>query len=55
MDKHISVKLLRLASEEMFVLYKPIDGIAMGSPLRLTLANFFLAHMKTKILDSFVC
>ena len=56
MDKHIFVKLLRSVCEGLFLykdcLYKQIDGVAMGSPLRPTLANFFLAHMETKILDS---
>ena len=27
----------------------------MGSPLGPTLANFFLAHIETKLLDSYVC
>ena len=56
MDKHIFVKLLCLASEGLFLykdcLYKQTDGVAMGSSLGTTLANFFLAHMETKILDS---
>ena len=58
MEKHIFVKLLRLACEGLFFykncLYKQIDGVAMGSPLGPTLANFFLDHIKTKLLDSYV-
>ena len=56
MDKHIFVKLLRLASERLFFytdcLYKQIDDVATGSFLQPTPANFFLAHMETKILNS---
>ena len=60
MEKHIFVKLLRLACEGLFFykncLYKQIDGVAMGSPLGPTLANFFLAHIETKkLLDSSMC
>ena len=59
MEKHIFVKLLRLACEGLFFykdcLYKQIDGVTMRSPLGPTLANFFLAHIETKLLDSYVC
>ena len=60
MEKHIFVKLLRLTCEGLFLyndcLYKQIDGVAMGSPLGPTLANFFLAHIETKkLLDSSMC
>ena len=60
MKKHIFVKLLRLACEGLFFykdcLYKQIDGVAMGSPLGPTIANFFLAHIETKkLLDSSMC
>ena len=60
MEKHIFVKLLRLACKGLFFykdcLYKQIDGVAMGSPLGPTLANFFLAHIETKkVLDSNMC
>ena len=34
------------------VYYKQIDGVAMGSPLGLTLANLFLVHHKHKWLQS---
>ena len=57
--KNIFVKLLRLACEGLFFykdcLYKQICGVPMGSPLGPTLANFFLAHIKTKLLDFYVC
>ena len=59
MDKHVFVNLLHLANEGLFLykdcLYKQIDGVAMGSPLGSTLANFFVAHIETKILESCVC
>ena len=59
MNKHIFVKSLRFADKGLFFckdcLYKKIDGVAMGSPLGLTPANFFLAHMETKTLDPCVC
>ena len=52
--------MLRLACEGLFFykdcLYKQIDGVAMGSPLGPTIANFFLAHIETKkLLDSSMC
>ena len=34
-------------------LYTQIDGVAMGSPLGPTLANFFLAHFETTLIDKF--
>ena len=58
MVKHIFVKLFCLSREELFLykdcLYEQIEGVGMGSPLGPTLANFFLAHKKTKISDSCV-
>ena len=47
--KRVLYYLLKLAtSESSFIfdniLYKQIDGVAMGSPLRPTLANGFLCH-----------
>ena len=36
-------------------LYKQIDDVAMGSPLGPTLANFFLVHIKTELLDCCIC
>ena len=34
------------------ILYKQINGVAIGSPLRLTLANTFLRHYEKLWLDS---
>ena len=46
-------EVCQLATERMFLyrdkLYMQIDGVAMGSPLGPTLANFFLAHIESKI------
>ena len=52
--------LLKLAmSESSFifdnVLYKQIDGVAMGSPLGTTLANAFLCHYEKLWLDRPMC
>jgi len=48
-------QLLRLATEGMFLyknkLYQQLNGVAMGSPLGLTLANFFLAYLETPLLQ----
>ena len=45
MEKHAFIKLMKLATQGMFLhngeLFKQIDGVAMGSPLGPTLANFF--------------
>ena len=53
MKKDDFIKLLQLVTEGMFLyrdkLYRQIDGVAMGSPLGPTLANFFLAHIELKI------
>lgn len=50
-------KILSLACKEMFflfnnVIYKQVDGVAMGSPLGPTLANIFLSHHEKRWLDS---
>ena len=54
-DKKIFIKLMKLATEGMFPykdkLYQQIDGVAMGSPLGPTLANFFLGVIECKLLD----
>ena len=52
--------LLKLAmSESSFIfdniLYKQIDGVAMGSPLGTTLANAFLCHYEKLWLDRPMC
>ena len=33
-------------------LYKQVDGVAMGSSLGPTIANFFLAHLETALLKN---
>ena len=51
--REIFIKLMHLATQGMFLYnnksYKQIDGVAMGSPLGCTLANFFLGHSETVI------
>ena len=49
--------LLQLATSESSlifdnILYKQVDGVAMGSPLGPTLANAFLCHYEKLWLDS---
>jgi hypothetical protein len=52
-DKKIFKKLLKLATGGLFMyngrLYKQIDGVAMGSPLGPTIANFFLANLEMEM------
>ena len=52
-EKNIFKTVLHIATEGMFIyrdkLYQQIDGVAMGSPLGPTIANFFLAHMEKTI------
>ena len=48
------MELLFLATKESYfifneILYKQIDGVAMDSPLGLTLANAFLCFLKKMI------
>ena len=50
-------KLLETATSESsfifdFLLYRQIDGVAMGSPLGPTLANAFLCHYEKEWLDN---
>ena len=56
MEKDDFIKLLQLATEGMFLyrdkLYRQIDGVAMGSPLGPTLANFF-QHSTLKLKPAF--
>ena len=57
LSKKDRFKLLETAtSESSFIsdyqLYKQIDGVAMGSPLGLTLANSFLCHYEKEWLDN---
>ena len=55
MEKHAFIKLMKLATQEMFLyndeLFKQIDGVAMRSPLGPTLANFFLANLENMLLN----
>ena len=47
--------MLLLCSQGIFmykdILYRQVDGVAMGSPLGPTLANMFMAHLECKLLD----
>ena len=55
MEKHAFIKLMKLATQGMFLynseLFKQNDGVAMGSPFGRTLANFFLANSENKLLN----
>ena len=50
--KKVFIKLLKFATSGMFLyndkLYRQVDGVAMGSPLGPSLANFFLGHLEKK-------
>ena len=55
--KKVNLKNLSLATKESFfignnIVYKQIDGVAMGSPLGSSLAHAFLAHREKNWLDS---
>ena len=54
-EKHAFIKLMNLATQGIFLcngeLFKQIDGVAMGSPLGPTLANFFLGNLENKLLN----
>ena len=54
--KKIFTKLLKFATSGMFMyknsLFKQIDGVAMGSPLGPSIANFFLGHLEENKLFS---
>ena len=54
--KKIFLKLLRYATAGMFLykdkLYKQTDGVAMGSPLGPSLANFFLGHLEKQLFSN---
>ena len=51
--KLVFKNMLKLATGGFFMyngkLYTQIDGVTMGSPLGPTLANFFLAHLESKL------
>ena len=56
-DRVVFKQLLQKATGGMFmyknILYKQVDGVAMGSPLGPSLANFFLGHIEeTKIFQN---
>ena len=49
---------MKLATEEVEfsfsnILYRQIDGIAMGCPLGTTLANIFMSYLEYKVLPKF--
>ena len=48
--------MLELATKGIFIykdkFYQQIDGVTMGSPLGPTLANFFLAEIETRLLET---
>ena len=50
-------KLMKIATGGLFMhqdrFYTQTDGVAMGNPLGPTLANFFLAHLETTVLNKF--
>ena len=57
LNKSDLFKLLETATSESsfifdFLLYKQIEGVAMGSPLGPTLANVFLCYYKKEWLDN---
>ena len=49
--------MLRLATQGLFIhndiLFKQIDGVAMGSPLGPTMANFFFATLEKNVFEKF--
>ena len=52
------ILLMKLATEEVEfsfnnIMYRQVDGIAMGSPLGPTLANIFMGYLEYKILPDF--
>ena len=54
--KDIFEKLLKLATQGLFIykdrMYQQTEGVIMGSPLGPTLANFFMADLETKLLNT---
>ena len=57
LSKRDLFKLLETATSESsfifdYLLYKQVDGVAMGSPLVITLANAFLCHYEKEWLDN---
>ena len=57
LNKKDFFKLLETATSESsfifdYLLYKQVDGVAVGSPLGPTLANAFLCHYEKELLDN---
>ena len=57
LNKSELFKILKTATSQSpfifdFFLYKQIDGVALGFPLRPTLANIFLFHSEKEWLDN---
>ena len=49
---------MKLATEEVEfsfnnIMYRQVDGLAIGSPLEPTLANIFMGYLEYKILPDF--
>ena len=48
--KTVFVKLLKFSTSGLFMyknsLFRQVDGVAMGSPLGPSIANFFLGHLE---------
>ena len=58
MSKRTLKKLLHLCTEGMFLynskLYKQVDGVAMGSPLGPTLANWYMGTIEKKLFAKYL-
>ena len=54
--KKVFIKLLKFATSGMFLyndkLYRQVHGVAMGSPLGPSLANFFLGHLEMNFFNN---
>ena len=51
------INLLRIATSEVEfsfngIMYRQVDGVAMGSPLGPTLANIFMGHLEYKVIPN---
>ena len=55
-SKTVFKNMMKTATQGYFLfkdsLYQQVDGVTMGSPLGPTVANFFLAHLENKILQT---
>ena len=58
-SKTVFVNMMTKATGGMFLykdkLYQQVDGVAMGSPLGPTLANFFLGHVEKTLFENLDC